>query len=516
MTMDLFEIVRERPTVELPDGRPRCPFGGCHYPFGAAGPEVEKPKKPILGTEWRGSHQTVYCRCPCCERKFERHVVGTNVWYTFTQDGRSVVVNGMPSCHESYVYHCAKCDGPVSRQYHQFDKDEPFPKPEPDENGIAISVLIDRIVDGKWVPEYRIKYACEACGHGGYTDTAHWSPPVQPATPRKAAVYIDIDRVEKMVTTTETWAGPAGTEVLVIQPCGSAVPNKKAVLCRLGNGKQGAMWEDELRRPEPEIRVLHTIEAEKELVKAFSADIPPETLRAMRVPTEYLEPPFGPSHTVSVEEIEGRDNADVHVMTGPGKSTETHIVHTHRMRRQRFLDRVRMAGPPPHGILAMSAPGMWEGMEEEMSAPKEEFWVHYVVGGVPHKAGPYTEAEAESHRQDIAGYEGVSDVVVRYPESTKPYNGEDMVGDSEGEGDGVGETIVVRQVVPAPVEFIEVQMSVPAEDTIAGCATCPHATSRFNNGNGATTCAKLAERIVSYGHKKPETRPNGCPLPGPK
>lgn len=46
-----------------------------------------------------------------------------------------------------------------------------------------------------------------------------------------------------------------------------------------------------------------------------------------------------------------------------------------------------------------------------------------------------------------------------------------------------------------------------------GCATCAHAISRFNGGNGATTCSLLRSRIVSYGKQVPEDRPEDCPLP---
>lgn len=50
-------------------------------------------------------------------------------------------------------------------------------------------------------------------------------------------------------------------------------------------------------------------------------------------------------------------------------------------------------------------------------------------------------------------------------------------------------------------------------DLPTGCATCPHARMRFNNGNGATTCGKLHDRIVAYGHTLPIARPAGqCPL----
>ena len=189
--MDLFEIVRERPSFEQADARPTCPFIGCRYPFGADLKDTSK----ILETSHQGHHKTQLCLCGCCGRRFSRHSVTihgiSNVWYTASRydvwifggkhnakpESHVAVMYGMPSCYESYVYHCAKCDGPVSRQYHQLDKDEPFPEPKPDENGIVIGVIISTIArDGTVTRRYRTKYACEECGHGGYTDRDYWFP----------------------------------------------------------------------------------------------------------------------------------------------------------------------------------------------------------------------------------------------------------------------------------------------------------------------------------------------------
>jgi len=241
----------------------------------------------------------------------------------------------------------------------------------------------------------------------------------------------------------------------MVMPCESAVPNRKAVLCRLPSGMQGAMWEDEIRRPDPEIKVLHTDGAIAELMDALMMDL----CRSLKVPDEHLGPRHGRPLTAPVDErvevIEGTDNLDIHIVTQPGMNTETHVVHMRRLRRQRFLDRVRMAGPPPHGFLAGNPAVFGEKVEtivvERVEAAPVEFiqldmtiaaaepqkevpmgeqlWVHYMVGGVAHKAGPYSPEEAEGHRADIAGFEGVTDVVVRHAESTKPYNGEDMIGE---------------------------------------------------------------------------------------
>jgi len=48
-------------------------------------------------------------------------------------------------------------------------------------------------------------------------------------------------------------------------------------------------------------------------------------------------------------------------------------------------------------------------------------------------------------------------------------------------------------------------------DNTKGCADCEHATRRFNGGRGATTCAKLRDRIVAVGDT-PTERPDACPV----
>lgn len=68
----------------------------------------------------------------------------------------------------------------------------------------------------------------------------------------------------------------------------------------------------------------------------------------------------------------------------------------------------------------------------------------------------------------------------------------------------------------ARAEAERLRALVPAEAPKAepaGCATCPSAEQRFNNGNGATTCSLLGNRIVAIGHKPLTTRPAECPLP---
>lgn len=49
-----------------------------------------------------------------------------------------------------------------------------------------------------------------------------------------------------------------------------------------------------------------------------------------------------------------------------------------------------------------------------------------------------------------------------------------------------------------------------SDQSFLGCSTCEHAIRRFNNGNGATTCALLGHVMVAVG-KTPTTMPEECP-----
>lgn len=78
-----------------------------------------------------------------------------------------------------------------------------------------------------------------------------------------------------------------------------------------------------------------------------------------------------------------------------------------------------------------------KGLHEPRQAERlcEFFFVTYripaLTGEKLHEAGPYgTRGEARDHRADIEEFEGVEQVEIigRFAPSTKPYNGEDMIG----------------------------------------------------------------------------------------
>lgn len=178
MTMSIFDIVKERPLPGMTDAQiaepVRCPM-------------CSSTNTHKLCVEIRTQHYFRYTDCLDCEQKFTRHEVQRavllhdrgrvvsglwNVWFTRRVDGQEVVLAGMPSCMESFVYHCARCDGPVKRLHLKLDKDEPV------EGGI----LSGRFEDGRFTPHYRTRYDCESCKHGDLVLRNYWYPgdPLQP------------------------------------------------------------------------------------------------------------------------------------------------------------------------------------------------------------------------------------------------------------------------------------------------------------------------------------------------
>jgi hypothetical protein len=162
--MDLFEIVAERPLAEVPTDAPTCP--DCNRT-----PARETYREQTLlgwsGKGWSPNHTWSGLECGC-GAIFVREWKSGNVWYTRERvEGR--VLRGMPSCFERYTYTCAKCSGPVRREYKQLDG----------------SPLHGGLLTTKDGPQYLAEYRCRVCNHGGRVERDYWTPAVAPPFPEK-------------------------------------------------------------------------------------------------------------------------------------------------------------------------------------------------------------------------------------------------------------------------------------------------------------------------------------------
>lgn len=146
----LFDLVIERPDPRLDWKAPCCPYCRCTTL------EVLGHTSTLLGyigndPDRDPNHHWYEYKCTQCKKVFTLERKDRNVWYTEKigeQEHR--VLAGIPSCFESYVYHCAHCvHGYVRRQHTEKDGVTPA-------RSLGWSAK-----DGK---NYRTFYTCGSCG----------------------------------------------------------------------------------------------------------------------------------------------------------------------------------------------------------------------------------------------------------------------------------------------------------------------------------------------------------------
>ncbi len=62
------------------------------------------------------NHHWFRLRCTACARELLLEQCRGNAWVVRHEYGRRVLMAGVPSCHEDYVYTCRRCSGPVHRR----------------------------------------------------------------------------------------------------------------------------------------------------------------------------------------------------------------------------------------------------------------------------------------------------------------------------------------------------------------------------------------------------------------
>jgi len=156
----LFKIVADRPTDDEPTDA-ACPC--CRSESVRQEGETSTSVGCFPGED--PNHHRVQCWCEKCGQSFTKEWKYKNVWYT--SGGK--VLRGMPSCFESYVYRCLKCDGDVRREYTELD-------------GETKAVNLMAVNEGKrgrqkWVRKYRTFYSCSGCGKRTEVEDEYWLGP---------------------------------------------------------------------------------------------------------------------------------------------------------------------------------------------------------------------------------------------------------------------------------------------------------------------------------------------------
>lgn len=152
----IYDAVTDRPIpADEPFACPKCSSTDVHR---------EGKWTTLVGGPAGVNHEWSGCTCRACglEFCFEERV--GNAWYTAGRhhhDGPRVLLRGVPSCFEPYVYHCARCPaGLVYREYRRLDTGE-----------IVTTIGYTIRADGQaYDRDHRIVFVCEGCGRETETD----------------------------------------------------------------------------------------------------------------------------------------------------------------------------------------------------------------------------------------------------------------------------------------------------------------------------------------------------------
>jgi len=136
---EFLEIVKERPDKSLEKNK--CPF--CGEKVNSSGTETT-----LVGGPAGVNHEWTSCECPDCGKSYTFESKSLNNW--ITQDSK--VMFGIPTCFETYIYTCSKCDGTVKQK--NVDR----------ETGAPVTCLSFKLVDGYYVNQYTTIFYCEDCG----------------------------------------------------------------------------------------------------------------------------------------------------------------------------------------------------------------------------------------------------------------------------------------------------------------------------------------------------------------
>jgi len=168
-------MVKQRPDTEYGvRNLPPCPHCGvdwsdeqkmdlCETLLGSISIDTEKHPEQDPNHKWR------YVECRECHEHYTIESKYANVWVTIGLETpirahldneppkERLVVRGLPSCYESYVYDCALCHGGhVRREYYKLHEDVPLHAPNDKYRMLTT-------IPAKGGKQYRATWVCDKC-----------------------------------------------------------------------------------------------------------------------------------------------------------------------------------------------------------------------------------------------------------------------------------------------------------------------------------------------------------------
>jgi DNA-directed RNA polymerase subunit RPC12/RpoP len=150
MEYDFYKIVTNRPDKKAGKA---CPF--CNSTDLQSG----SMRSTLVGGGPNVNHVWIDTTCRDCHKSFTIESKGGNTWVT-GDDG--LILQGIPSCFESYIYTCSKCGGNVKRQ-------------NIDDQG-RITGGAWKMEGGKAVKMFKTIFKCESCHEEVESEQEHYYP----------------------------------------------------------------------------------------------------------------------------------------------------------------------------------------------------------------------------------------------------------------------------------------------------------------------------------------------------
>ncbi len=144
---EFLEIVTQRP--EHLSKSAICPY--CNKTATETGSE-----QTLVGDD-KYNHFWIRCHCSSCARDFSIEHKGGNVWIV---SDHKKVLKGIPTCWETYVYTCGKCNGDVYRRHVDKVSHQPL--------NSVVTVIGDD--EQNWVAEFK----CDQCGVAAYSENEYY------------------------------------------------------------------------------------------------------------------------------------------------------------------------------------------------------------------------------------------------------------------------------------------------------------------------------------------------------
>jgi uncharacterized protein with PIN domain len=109
--------------------------------------KINSHSQTLVGGDPDPNHHTIHATCLSCNKDFWKEYQHANVWYSEPLGEEKLLLKGLPSCFEDWVYTC-ECGGHIRRSHKEMD-------------GVTEAKILTLGGIGK---TFRVFWTCDSCG----------------------------------------------------------------------------------------------------------------------------------------------------------------------------------------------------------------------------------------------------------------------------------------------------------------------------------------------------------------